>query len=83
VSNFLPTSQKLGLSLCAPGGESGGLDVEEFHEFLKNRGSGIITVPPYRWNAEAYHGTAPGQSCTVSSLGHLASLLRVGLTSIR
>ncbi|KAF8837242.1 polyketide synthase [Paxillus ammoniavirescens] len=55
----------LGLSLCAPGGESGGLDVEEFHEFLKNRGSGIITVPPYRWNAEAYHGTAPGQSCTV------------------
>ncbi|KAH7886699.1 hypothetical protein F5I97DRAFT_2059038 [Phlebopus sp. FC_14] len=55
----------VGLSLCAPGGESGGLDVEEFHEFLKNRGSGIITVPPHRWNAEAYHGTAPGQSCTV------------------
>ncbi|KIK63451.1 polyketide synthase [Collybiopsis luxurians FD-317 M1] len=46
-------------------GTSGGLDTDEFYEFLKQRGSGIITVPSYRWNAEAFHGTVPGKSCTV------------------
>ena len=57
-----------GLSIMAPGGEdhAGGLDTEDFYEFLKSRGSGIITVPSNRWNAEAFHGTAPGKICTVS-----------------
>ena len=43
-----------------------GLDTEAFYEFLKDRGSGIITVPPDRWNADAFHGTAPGKICTVT-----------------
>ncbi|GJJ10577.1 putative PKSNRPS-like protein biosyntheticcluster [Clathrus columnatus] len=54
-----------GLSICAPGA-TGGLDTKEFHEFLKNRGSGIIRVPPYRWNGDAYLGTAPGKACTMN-----------------
>lgn len=57
-----------GLSISAPGGEARGLDTEAFYEFLKSRGSGIITVPADRWNAEAYHGTAPGKICTVRSM---------------
>lgn len=56
----------LGLSISSPGGEDRGLDTEAFYEFLKCRGSGIITVPADRWNAEAFHGTAPGKICTVS-----------------
>jgi fatty acid synthase, animal type len=56
----------IGLSISAPGGEVHGLDTEAFYEFLKRRGSGIITVPADRWNAEAFHGTAPGKICTVS-----------------
>jgi hypothetical protein len=56
----------IGLSISAPGGEAHGLDTEAFYEFLKSRGSGIITVPADRWNAEAFHGTAPGKICTVS-----------------
>ncbi|GJJ08186.1 Type I Iterative PKS [Clathrus columnatus] len=55
----------VGLSLCAPGA-TGGLDTKEFHEFLRNRGSGIIRVPSYRWNGDAYHGTAPGKAITVN-----------------
>ncbi|KZT06920.1 polyketide synthase [Laetiporus sulphureus 93-53] len=54
----------IGLSISAPGGEARGLDTEAFYEFLKSRGSGIITVPADRWNAEAYHGTGPGRICT-------------------
>ncbi|KAJ3555439.1 hypothetical protein NM688_g2577 [Phlebia brevispora] len=54
----------VGLSISAPGGEDRGLDTEAFYEFLKARGSGIITVPADRWNADAFHGTAPGQICT-------------------
>ena len=56
----------IGLSISSPGGEAHGLDTEAFYEFLKRRGSGIIIVPANRWNAEAYHGTAPGKICTVS-----------------
>jgi hypothetical protein len=56
----------IGLSISAPGGEARGLDTEAFYEFLKGRGSAIITVPADRWNAEAFHGTAPGKICTVS-----------------
>ncbi|KAH9940662.1 polyketide synthase [Amylocystis lapponica] len=51
----------VGMSISAPGGEARGLDTEEFYEFLSRRGSGIIEVPADRWNAEAYHGTAPGK----------------------
>ncbi|GJJ08178.1 Type I Iterative PKS [Clathrus columnatus] len=61
--NFLMLLQ--GLSLCAPGA-TGGLDAKEFHEFLRNRSSGIIRVPSYRWNGDAYHGTAPGKAITVN-----------------
>ncbi|ESK85112.1 polyketide synthase [Moniliophthora roreri MCA 2997] len=54
----------VGISIAAPGGVDDGLDTEEFYEFLKSRGSGIITVPKDRWNAEAYHGTQPGKVVT-------------------
>ncbi|KAK7047807.1 hypothetical protein VNI00_006135 [Paramarasmius palmivorus] len=54
----------VGMSIAAPGGVDDGLDTEEFFEFLKSRGSGIITVPKDRWNAEAYHGTQPGKIVT-------------------
>ncbi|PCH43245.1 ketoacyl-synt-domain-containing protein, partial [Wolfiporia cocos MD-104 SS10] len=52
------------MSISAPGGDAKGLDTEAFYDFLKGRGSGIITVPADRWNADAYHGTAPGKICT-------------------
>ncbi|KAI3605818.1 polyketide synthase [Moniliophthora roreri] len=51
----------IGVSVAAPGGVDDGLDCDEFYEFLKVRGSGIITVPKDRWNAEAYRATEPGQ----------------------
>ncbi|KAI3605892.1 polyketide synthase, partial [Moniliophthora roreri] len=54
----------VGTSIAAPGGVDDGLDTEEFYEFLKSRGSGIITVPKDRWNAEAYHGAQPGKIVT-------------------
>ncbi|EEB99253.1 hypothetical protein MPER_01099 [Moniliophthora perniciosa FA553] len=54
----------VGISISAPGGIDEGLDTEEFYEFLKSRGSGIVTVPKDRWNAEAYHGTQPGKIVT-------------------
>ncbi|KAF8157646.1 hypothetical protein K438DRAFT_1525374, partial [Mycena galopus ATCC 62051] len=50
--------------MIAPGGEARGLDTEAFYEFLSRRGSGIITVPGDRWNAQAYHGTGPGKIAT-------------------
>jgi hypothetical protein len=59
-------TSSIGLSISAPGGEARGLDTEEFYKFLQGRGSGIITVPADRWNADAFHGTAPGKICTVS-----------------
>ncbi|KAJ6535978.1 hypothetical protein DFH09DRAFT_1043015 [Mycena vulgaris] len=51
----------VGMSISAPGGEARGLDTEAFYQFLSRRGSGIITVPANRWNADAYYGTAPGK----------------------
>ena len=54
-----------GLSISAPGGEARGLDTEAFYEFLQRRGSGIITVPKDRWNADAFYGKGPGKICTV------------------
>ncbi|KAJ8483173.1 hypothetical protein ONZ45_g14697 [Pleurotus djamor] len=54
----------VGMSINAPGGESHGLDLEDFYVFLKNRGSGIVLVPSDRWNAEAFHGQGPGKICT-------------------
>ncbi|KIJ60835.1 polyketide synthase [Hydnomerulius pinastri MD-312] len=54
----------VGMSISAPGGVDYGLDTEEFYAFLQNRGSGIITVPSDRWNAEAFHGTGPGKIST-------------------
>jgi hypothetical protein len=62
------------MSIAAPGGVDDGLDTEEFFEFLKSRGSGIITVPKDRWNAEAYHGTQPGKIVTVSLVVPLHSI---------
>ncbi|KAI3601476.1 polyketide synthase [Moniliophthora roreri] len=57
----------VGISIAAPGGADDGLDTDEFYEFLKLRGSGIITVPKDRWNAEAYLATQadhPGKIAT-------------------
>ncbi|KAF7792146.1 hypothetical protein EIP86_003176 [Pleurotus ostreatoroseus] len=54
----------VGLSISAPGGEARGLDTEAFYEFLQRRGSGIITVPKDRWNADAFYGNGPGKICT-------------------
>ncbi|KAF9237181.1 polyketide synthase [Melanogaster broomeanus] len=51
----------VGMSINAPGGLDHGIDTEEFYRFLQNRGSGIITVPSDRWNADAFHGTGPGK----------------------
>ncbi|KAF9239502.1 polyketide synthase [Melanogaster broomeanus] len=49
------------MSISAPAGLDHGIDTEEFYRFLQNRGSGIITVPSDRWNADAFHGTGPGK----------------------
>ncbi|KAF7792169.1 hypothetical protein EIP86_003199 [Pleurotus ostreatoroseus] len=54
----------VGLSISAPGGEARGLDTEAFYEFLQRRGSGIVTVPKDRWNADAFYGKGPGKICT-------------------
>ncbi|KAF9233641.1 beta-ketoacyl synthase, partial [Melanogaster broomeanus] len=54
----------IGMSISAPGGLDHGIDTEEFYRFLQNRGSGIITVPSDRWNADAFRGTGPGKICT-------------------
>ncbi|KAF9238192.1 polyketide synthase [Melanogaster broomeanus] len=54
----------VGMSISAPGGLGHGIDTEEFYRFLQNRGSGIITVPSDRWNADAFHGTGLGKICT-------------------
>ncbi|KAF9237175.1 hypothetical protein BU15DRAFT_76182 [Melanogaster broomeanus] len=51
----------VGMSISAPAGLNHGIDTEEFYRFLQSRGSGIITVPSDRWNADAFHGTAPGK----------------------
>ncbi|KAF9237185.1 polyketide synthase [Melanogaster broomeanus] len=51
----------VGMSISAPAGLDHGIDTEEFYRFLQNRGSGIITVPSDRWNADAFHGTGPGK----------------------
>ncbi|KAF9237183.1 polyketide synthase [Melanogaster broomeanus] len=51
----------IGMSINAPAGLDHGIDTEEFYRFLQNRGSGIITVPSDRWNADAFHGTGPGK----------------------
>ncbi|EPQ51987.1 polyketide synthase [Gloeophyllum trabeum ATCC 11539] len=58
----------VGMSISAPGGEGvdHGLDTEEFYEFLSRRGIGTIKVPADRWNADAFHGTGPGQICTTT-----------------
>ncbi|KAF9242059.1 polyketide synthase [Melanogaster broomeanus] len=54
----------VGMAIHAPGGLDHGIDTEEFYHFLQQRGSGIITVPSDRWNAEAWHGTGPGKIFT-------------------
>ncbi|KAF9237180.1 polyketide synthase [Melanogaster broomeanus] len=51
----------VGMSISAPAGLDHGIDTEEFYRFLQNRGSGIITVPSDRWNADAFYGTGPGK----------------------
>ncbi|EEB99833.1 hypothetical protein MPER_00388 [Moniliophthora perniciosa FA553] len=69
----------LGISMAAPGGEDHGLDTDEFYEFLKLRGSGIITVPKDRWNAEAYLATQadhPGKIATTKG-GYIPNFVRV------
>jgi fatty acid synthase, animal type len=74
VSHFIVA----GISIAAPGGVDDGLDTEEFYEFLQARGSGIVTVPKDRWNAEAFLATQkdhPGKIATVSNLPPLCRLL--------
>ncbi|KAF9237177.1 polyketide synthase [Melanogaster broomeanus] len=51
----------VGMSISAPAGLDHGIDTEEFYRFLQDRGSGIITVPGDRWNADAFRGTGPGK----------------------
>ena len=57
------------MAIQAPGGidHEHSLNVEELFEFLKSRGSGIVTVPENRWNAAAFLGTGPGRIVTVST----------------
>lgn len=55
------------MAIQAPGGTRGTMDTPDLFEFLKMRGSGIVTVPSDRWNAQAYLGEAPGKIVTVCS----------------
>ena len=58
------------MAIQAPGGTDGTLDTAGLFEFLKARGSGIVTVPADRWNAQAYLGDAPGKIVTVRTIVH-------------